>query len=243
MNGWFQRLVKQGFAQRRKQLRKNLGIDSDVWEGICGELRLKNTVRAEEMDLESWIQMTNALDEHPLKHLAQSGDELFDVVDEQNQVISQKSRREVHAEGLKHRATHVFVFNPGGDLFLQKRSHLKDSCPGLWDSSASGHLDVGETYEKCALRELEEELGVGGVEVQKVGELPATTETGWEFVQLFQCQYHGKMKWPAAEVESGAFFPVDLVEKWAKKNPGDFAPGFLKCWQLWKSITNFSDAG
>ena len=32
--------------------------------------------------------------------------------------------------------------------------------PGLWDTSAAGHVDSGEDYASCAIRELFEELGI-----------------------------------------------------------------------------------
>ena len=87
-----------------------------------------------------------------------SAEELFDVVDERDNVIGQRTRREVHQTGLRHRAVHVLVYNAAGNLFLQKRSMLKDCFPGTWDSSASGHLAPGEGYDACALREVEEEF-------------------------------------------------------------------------------------
>src|SRR5438105_1676614 len=64
-------------------------------------------------------------------------EEIFDVVNERDEVIGQATRQEVHRKGLKHRATHVLVFNSRGKVFLQKRSVRKDRQPGLWDSSAS----------------------------------------------------------------------------------------------------------
>src|SRR5271156_2765821 len=91
---------------------------------------------------------------------AQRQDEIFDVVNDQDEVIGQRSRGEVHRLGLKHRAVHVLVFNGRGEVFLQKRSMQKDTFPGAWDSSASGHLDSGEDYDACAARELREELGL-----------------------------------------------------------------------------------
>ena len=118
------------------------------------------TVRAEELSLEQWVELTRHYDAHPLRDVPQSGDELFDVVDEDDTVQRQERRAVVHAEGLLHRAVHVFAFNKRGELFLQKRSGLKDVHPGLWDSSAAGHLDAGEDYEAGAVREVEEELGV-----------------------------------------------------------------------------------
>src|SRR5256885_1188600 len=91
-------------------------------------------------------------------------EEWFDVVNEKDEVISRARRREVHAQGLWHRAVHVLVFNCHGAVFLQKRSMLKDLSPGLWDSSCSGHLDAGEDYDAAAVRELREEIGIAVTE-------------------------------------------------------------------------------
>ncbi|MGH7972763.1 MAG: NUDIX hydrolase, partial [Limisphaerales bacterium] len=87
-------------------------------------------------------------------------EEIFDVVDDKDQVVGKRTRDEVHRLGLMHRAVHVLVFNAHGQVFLQKRSMKKDRQPGLWDSSTSGHLDSGETYDHCAIRELGEEIGL-----------------------------------------------------------------------------------
>ena len=80
--------------------------------------------------------------------------EIFDVVNGRDEVIGRQLRSEVHRLGLKHRATHVLVFNSRSEVFLQKRSMKKDRQPGVWDSSVSGHVDSGEDYDACAVREL-----------------------------------------------------------------------------------------
>src|SRR5436189_1915417 len=87
-------------------------------------------------------------------------EEIFDVVNERDEVIDRKPRSEVHRLGLLHRAVHVLVFNSRGQIFLQKRSMKKDRQPGLWDSSASGHVDSGEDYDTTAVREAREEIGL-----------------------------------------------------------------------------------
>jgi isopentenyldiphosphate isomerase len=66
-----------------------------------------------------------------------NADELFDVVDLADRVVSQAPRREVHANNLLHRATHVLVYNPAGQFFLQRRSMTKDTFPGCWDPPAA----------------------------------------------------------------------------------------------------------
>jgi isopentenyl-diphosphate delta-isomerase type 1 len=114
-------------------------------------------------------------------------DELFDVVDMDDKVVGHAPRREVHAKKLLHRAVHVLVHDEAGHLFLQKRSMSKDTFPGCWDSSCSGHVDAGEDYVTAARRELGEELGWhdANLPLRPLLKLGASPETGYEFIQIF----------------------------------------------------------
>ena len=225
------RLVRLGFSQRRKQLRKLLPEPPMAWDQLTTELDTSPTCRAEELSLRQWVELTNLYDDHPLKNLPQSGDELFDVVDSNNNVIEQRPRCEVHAKNLHHRAVHILVLDHKGNLFLQKRSHLKDAFPSAWDSSAAGHLDVGESYLDCAVRELQEELGIetSADSLTHHATIPSSENTGWEFVELYSIHYKGKLRFPCSEVECGAWFPIEEVKAWGEKRPQDFAAGFLEC--------------
>ena len=222
----FRRLVKMGFGQRRKQLRKLLPPSPEP-------LTISPTARAEELSLEDWISVTNQYDENPLKALPQNSEEIFDVVDMNDEVTGQATRGEVHAQGLVHRAVHIFVFNPAGELFLQKRSHLKDVHPSAWDSSAAGHLDSGEEYDTAAARELEEELGLTGIELVRIAKLPPSDATGQEHVALYRAEAgkKAKLRYPCSEIETGGFFPIEVIETWTQNRPQDFAGGFLECWK------------
>ena len=134
------------------------------------------------------MDLTRACDPHPLKDLPQKSGEIFDVVDENDQVTGQNTRGEVHANRLLHRAVHVFVFNKRGDLLLQQRSMFKDVHPGVWDSSVSGHLDSGEDYAAAAVRELDEEMGIRVDEApEEIARIAPCEETGWEHVRLYRC--------------------------------------------------------
>lgn len=91
--------------------------------------------------------------------------ELFPVVDEQGNVIGIAPRHVCHdgKSFLLHPVVHLHVYNGRGELFLQKRSMLKDIQPGKWDTSVGGHVSPGELPEKAVLRESYEELGLNGI--------------------------------------------------------------------------------
>lgn len=232
---FFNRIVKQGFSQRRKQLHKMLADVVPDWQTLTAALGVPVTVRAEELSVRQWIDLANIL--RPLDAtLAQDVHaEMFDVVDEQNRVTGVLSRHEVHSQKLRHRAVHIFVFNKKGELFLQKRSRWKDKQPRKWDSSAAGHLNSGDEYDPTAARELQEELGVSAP-VECIAAIDACKGTGWEFVRLYRAQHEGPFVLARSEIESGAFFPVPLVQKWMESRPLDFAPGFLECFRVFRRL-------
>lgn len=162
-----------------------------------------------------------------------SAEEWFDVVDERDEVIRRATRREVHANGLWHRAVHVMVFDAAGRVFLQKRSLAKDLCPGLWDSSCSGHLDAGEDYDSAARRELGEEIGVrlaSGEAPVRWFRIGACAETGWEFVWVYHLRYDGPITLAPEEIQDGEWLaPADVTARIAAR-PDDYCPSFKLIW-------------
>ena len=64
---------------------------------------------------------------------------------------------------------------------------VKDESPGLWDSSAAGHVESGENYISCANRELKEELELSEHFLEEVLYIPAQSKTLWEHVRVFKC--------------------------------------------------------
>jgi isopentenyldiphosphate isomerase len=160
------------------------------------------------------------------------GAEWFDVVDGKDVVASRATRQEVHARGLRHRAVHVLVFNRAGELFLQKRSARKDTAPGAWDSSVSGHVDAGEDYDASAVRELSEEIGLQAVRAPRRWlRLAACPETGQEFVWVYRLEAEGPFSLHPEEIERGAWFTPAEITRLLHQRPADYASAFRLIWQ------------
>lgn len=157
-------------------------------------------------------------------------EEFFDIVNARDEVVGRASRRETHARGLWHRAVHVLVFDRQGRVFLQKRSLRKDTAPGCWDSSCSGHVDSGEDYDHAAVRELGEEIGVPAAAPARWLRIEAREETGWEFLWVYRLRHEGPFVLHPEEIERGDWFePAEVTRQIAAK-PAEFALSFRFIW-------------
>jgi isopentenyldiphosphate isomerase len=160
-------------------------------------------------------------------------DELFDIVNARDEVVGRAPRREVHARHLWHRAVHVLVFNRAGRVFLQKRSMLKDTARGLWDSSCSGHVDAGEDYDHAAHRELGEEIGLAlTAPPARWFRIEACEATGWEFVWVYHLRHEGPFVLAPAEIERGDWFAPAELTRWLERKPEELASSFRLIWGL-----------
>ncbi len=86
--------------------------------------------------------------------------ELIFVVDERNNPLQPQLRSFVHANGLWHRTTGIWVINEKKEVLCQKRSLKKDIKPGFWEAFFGGHMGPNTEYLATAVRECSEELGI-----------------------------------------------------------------------------------
>jgi len=230
------KLIRAGFSQRRKQLRKLVRQHINDWHTVSCRLNIAANARAEELSLLQWIALANSIAPPPRPETRVTMDERFPIVDKNDQIVGYAKRSEVHGNNLRHRAVHILIFNQAGDVYLQQRSRWKDRHPLKWDSSAAGHVAAGESYDDTARRELKEELGVL-VALQKIAKLPASQKTDQEFVWLYRGVASGDVVPDKSEIEQGAFLPPTVIDGWTSARPEDFAPGFLECWKTYRRQT------
>ncbi len=154
--------------------------------------------------------------------------ELFDIVDEDDNVVGKATRGEVHKnKNLIHRSVGVIVFDSRGRVFLQQRSATKDTDPLKWTISASGHVNTkikdqrskikntclagrqadqkSKIYEEAAHRELKEELGID-LEIEPVCKYICREPNETEIQMVYKAYSDGPFKLHRDEIEQGKFF-------------------------------------
>jgi isopentenyl-diphosphate delta-isomerase len=105
-------------------------------------------------------------------------DDVVVLVDATDASIGVAPKLDVHRDGRLHRAVSVVLFDGHGRVMLQRRAEAKYHSGGLWSNSCCGHPRPGESVEHAAGRRLNDELGVEGCEVTRVGELSYFADLG-----------------------------------------------------------------
>ena len=86
--------------------------------------------------------------------------ELAVLIDDKNRIIGYRDKIEAHRWPTPlHRAISVVLFDKD-KVLLQKRSANKPIWPLYWSNTVCANVTKAETYEECAKRRLQEEMGI-----------------------------------------------------------------------------------
>jgi nicotinamide-nucleotide adenylyltransferase len=158
-------------------------------------------------------------------------------------------RKEAHQKKISHLIIRLFImaFTPENEtLFLvQKRSENKESFPGYYTDSASGHvlydkdLDLNQIKEN-AIRELNEEFGVPQTAIKYIKfhtleqeSNKLTTEIAYIFFGLIDHDVKLKPNPEELETEDSRFYTKsELIEILNKKKSVDYSK------KIWKKLVN-----
>lgn len=140
--------------------------------------------------------------------------ELFIVVDEKDTILGYRTRKDCHADkSLIHRSTNTVLFDKTGRVLLQKRSMTKDTSPGKWTVSATGHVNKGESWEVAARRELQEELGIGPVQLYLIDKYVFHYPSETEMESLYRGEYEGDFRINPLEVSEVRYFSKEELRQ------------------------------
>ncbi|MEU4389685.1 NUDIX domain-containing protein [Kribbella sp. NPDC023855] len=141
-------------------------------------------------------------------------DELVALLDADGRVCGSAPRSVMRRDNLRHAATAVLVRNSAGEIYVHRRTPTKDVYPSHYDIAAGGVVAAGEDPYDAVVRELDEELGITGVELTRLPEGDYADSRSNYHAYLYTCVWDGPVKHQPEEVEWGAWMsPTDLVAK------------------------------
>ena len=151
-----------------------------------------------------------------------ASEELVDIVDKDDNVLYQCTRKEMRAQVLRHRAVFIAVVNSAGELLIHQRSEMKDLWPSWWDLTVGGVVSAGESYDAAALRELDEEVGIAGVPLVELGVGTYSDEEVSLVGRCFMVKYDGPLVLRDGEVVAIEWVSQnDLIQRLKER---DFLP-------------------
>jgi len=158
--------------------------------------------------------------------------DLLILVDEHDRAIGHAAKLPAHQNGgLLHRAFSVFVFNPAGQMLLQRRAPGKYHFGGLWTNACCSHPRMGEQLIQAARARLRLEFGFDTELTELFSFLyraadPASGLTEHEFDHVLRGTYAGDPRPDPDEIAEWKWItPADLLSD-VTTNPHLYTPWF-----------------
>src|SRR4051794_4990975 len=150
--------------------------------------------------------------------------EVVALVDRTGRVVGSAERPLVRRDNLLHAATAVLVRDPGGRIYVHRRSPDKDWAAGHHDAAAGGVLKYGEEPVASAARELEEELGIAGATLQPLGLSVYEDDTTRCVEHCFETTWSGPVRHADGEVVWGAWMSLAELDRHLSDPRWPFVP-------------------
>ena len=155
--------------------------------------------------------------------------ELITHVDEHDNILGVRPKTDfIEDPSLYYRTSHLYIFNSKGELLIQQRSKTKRVYPGLYDTSVSGTVRAGETYEEAIARETYEELGIKDLSYNFVLKNTRTNDIHSNHETLYSATYDGSITCQEGEVEKTHWMSKSQIIQKMKDHPEKFCPPFLE---------------
>jgi isopentenyldiphosphate isomerase len=144
--------------------------------------------------------------------------EIYDVVDDDDNVIGKATRKEVHTKNLIHRSVMFFIFDKKGRIFVNQRTKNKEFFREYWSIGLGGHVNTGETYDEAVVREAKEEANIdekpffmGSLKLR----IPNKSDN--ENARVYGFITDKKLKFDPFEIKQGVFMTMKEMKEKLKK--------------------------
>jgi isopentenyl-diphosphate delta-isomerase len=138
---------------------------------------------------------------------------------------------DAHRRGLRHKAVSVFVMC-NGEVLIQQRAMGKYHTPGLWANTCCTHPEWDELPIDCAVRRLDQELGLSGITPDYRDRVEYRADVGdglieHELVDVFVAHVDTKPDFTpnSDEVMATAWMNYDALLEDIRNEPSRYTPG------------------
>jgi len=145
-------------------------------------------------------------------------------------VLTPVEKLEAHQRGLRHKAISVFVMD-GTKVLLQQRAMEKYHTPGQWANTCCTHPFWNEAPGDCAVRRLNDELGITGLTLSHRDQVEYRADVGDGLIEHEVVEIYLGLAGPSLKIEPNpeevmAYDWVDLYDLRARvaRRPDDYTP-------------------
>lgn len=162
--------------------------------------------------------------------------EVVDVVDENDKIIGQKTKREVNSNPkIIHREVAIIIYNNKNKILIQKRSEKKLVDPDIWAMSVAGHIPAGMKPAEAAHMELKEELGFD-TNLTFLSKQLIHYDNETHFAYLYKGKYNNqKINFEEAEIQKVKFVTEKECKKLIKEGEEIEPYTYKRMKKFWKS--------
>lgn len=89
------------------------------------------------------------------------------IVDKNNKLIGHKWKEEFNPSSDIYRVSGLWLRNSKGEVLLARRSPQKKNGGGLWGPAVAGTLEYDESYESNIVKEIQEEIGITDLALER----------------------------------------------------------------------------
>lgn len=163
---------------------------------------------------------------------------ILNIVNDNDEIIGPASRAKIHELGLLHREVNIYFITPNNEIIFQHRSSNKDTYPNLLDASVGGHVEIGDSYEATAIKEIFEEAGLkleldNLMPIKKSRRTVTDAVTGrinntfnYRFAYIFKGEI-SDLKIEAGEGQGFESWPLNKLLALSEKEKSRFIPAVL----------------
>lgn len=157
------------------------------------------------------------------------------IVNEQDEVIAYKERRQVDIKNDITRSSGLMIFNSKGEVLLSQRTFNTPVDPGKWGEAVGGTVDGEDSYYETVVRETREELGIEISHAKECAKQFITSDAYKCFVQWYSLVLDEDLDYftiQPNEVEQIKWVNREALLEDLAANPSNYVAMFSKTLEL-----------